>query len=372
MQTQLHDMRTELINRVRNLLKGCLGATPYSAEVSLRNRLITGGPLSLGVQTGVAYGLLFCLLPLVFFGWQPLLFCLSVYGSLYAAWATTIARLTSAKVLETIEYRIVPALSKEAVANIDDELGRRFKETRISLISWIAAIVGAVAVGCAISRDVPHTSLFQIVWWSVGWLLLFVTAARTTLVARFYRVFAEHLNAVQDIYVLDPAHSTLVKSIAAVGQHVLFFWVGIAVSIALLIPFVSLGSNLLGSDLASEFPYFKWRSLLLLPRDSWFVWIVVPITTFFSIPVGSYVFLRSESAIRKAVSEAVYKTLRATEFEIDDLFARRSDLNVSEWNRVHELQVFAQVPSNGRFLPKLLHQRAELAGPTHCTDSAAP
>jgi hypothetical protein len=328
MQTHRPHERIELTKRVTDLLKGCLGAVPDRTK-----SLVTGGPVGIGLQIGVLYAILFCLLPAVFFDWQPLLFCVSVYGSLYVAWATVIARLTSAKVLEEIECRIVPALSGESIDSINNEITRRFKEAPLTLISWTVAIGGATAVGWAISRDLPHVPFLQVAWWCVGWLLLFATGARATLVARFYRIFAEHLKGEPNIYMFDPARSTLVKSVAAVGRHILLFWLGIAVSIALFVPFISLGSHA-----TSEFPYFNWHSLLSLPTHSWFAWFLVPITTFFSIPLGTYIFLRSETAIRKAVNGVVDRTLRWTECEIADLFARRSNFSGSDLRRVHELR----------------------------------
>jgi hypothetical protein len=270
--------------------------------------------------------------PRVFFE-QPErhLFWLSVYGSLYAAWATTIARYTSAKVLDIIKCRIVIALSKETTEKINSDLDRRFKEKRLLLLSWSVAILGAAAAGWTISRDVPDAS-FQVAWWCIGWLFLFVTAAKTTVVARFYYVFAEHLRDEQPhIYALDPARSTLVKDIAAVGHHILLFWVGIAISISLLIPFVSVGADM-GSGLRD---YSNWRSLLSV--HSAFALLVVPITSIFSLPFGTYVFLRSENAIRTTVNRVVRTTLRSAEREIADLFARRSELSESQWRQVNEL-----------------------------------
>jgi hypothetical protein len=219
------------------------------------------------------------------------------------------------------------------------------------LVSWSVAILGAAAAGLAISWDVSHVPFqdvshvpfqmaisfvshvpFQIAWWCVGWLYLFVTAARATDVARFYYVFAEHLDEEdQHLYVFDPARSNLVKAIAAVGQHILLFWVGIAVSIALLVPFVSIGSNV-GFGLHD---YSNWLSLF--NAGSAFAWVVVPITSVFSLPFGTVVFRRSENAIRKAVAEVVHNTLRSTEREIADLFAQRTELSESKWRQLHEL-----------------------------------
>jgi hypothetical protein len=340
MQESPHDPSAELAKRITDLLGGNLGASPFQFGIvgPLRTTLIPVGPLWIGLCVGLAYGLLFCALPSLFLLGkpEPHLFWSSVYGSLYAAWATAIARSTSAKVLETIKYRIIPLLSKEISDRIDKDLAHRFKRKRLLLVSWSVAILGAAAAGLAISWDVSHVPFqdvsnvpFQIAWWCVGWLYLFVTAARATDVARFYYVFAEHLDEEdQHLYVFDPARANLVKAIAAVGQHILLFWVGIAVSIALLVPFVSIGSNV-GFGLHDYSNLFHARSA--------FAWVVVPITSVFSLPFGTVVFLRSENAIRKAVAEVVHNTLRSTEREIADLFAQRTELSESKWRQLHEL-----------------------------------
>jgi hypothetical protein len=170
-----------------------------------------------------------------------------------------------------------------------------------------------------------------VAWWSVGWLFLFLTAARSTDVARFYYFFAKHLDEEPNIYLFDPARSTLVTSIAAVGQYALLFWFGILIAIALLIPFVSIGSDLPSRN------YSDWS--FWLPARSAFAWLVVPIASAFSIPFGTMVFLRSENAIRKAVDKVFHTTLRSTEREIADLLARRGELSESQWKRVSELEV---------------------------------
>jgi len=334
-QKSLHDPKAELTKRITDLLGGCLCASPHQFGIpgTLQTTLIPVGPLWIGFYVGLAYGLLFCVLPALFLLGkpEPHLIWLSVYGSLYAAWATTIARSTSAKILETIKYRIIPLLSEETSDRINKDLAHRFKRERLLLVSWSVAILGAAGAGWTISQ-VSHVP-FQIIWWCAGWLYLFVTAARATDVARFYYVFAEHLDEEeQHLYVFDPARSTLVKAIAAVGQQILFFWVGIAVSIAILVPFIIVGSRvgLFGLSDGSH-----WCSLQN-PRSA-FALFVVPITSAFSLPFGTIVFIRIEIAIRKAVAKVVHNTLRSTECEIADLFAQRSELSESKWRRVHEL-----------------------------------
>jgi hypothetical protein len=319
----------DLARRVSGLLNGCLGAWPFppTAGQPPKKKLIPDWLK--GLCAGLAYALLFCALPFVFVERPELhLLWLSIYGSLYAAWATIIARLTSAKILEIINRRVIPELSQETADRIDRDLAVGYKESRLSGVSWTVAILGAAAAGFAISLDAPH-SPFQIAWWSVGWLFLFVTAARATDVARFYYFFAKHLNEERNIYVFDPARSTLVRSIAAVGQHFLLFWFGILLAIALLIPFVSIGSDWPSRN------YSDWH--FWLPAHSAFAWLVVPIASAFSIPFGTMIFLRSENAIRKAVDNVFHTTLRSTEREVADLLAR-GELSDFESKRLSQLE----------------------------------
>jgi hypothetical protein len=285
---------------VTKLLDGCLGALPYRSG----GKLPLAGRVVLGPATGLLYALLFCALPwLLFEHPEPHLFWLSVFGSLYAAWATTIARSTSGAVLALITSRIIPALSAETSQNIDSELARRFTQKQLLIVSWAVAILGTVAAAYAITRDAPDAPFIQVAWWSVGWLLLFFTAAKTTNVARFYYVFADRLEHERHFYVLDPARTALVSDIASVGRTILLFWAGISISITMLMPFSSLESY--------DLLHFDWHSFL--SRHTAFELLVLPITSVFSIPFGTYVFLHSESAIRKAVDKAVHATPRSTE-----------------------------------------------------------
>lgn len=331
---QKDDPAAELMKRVAGLLNGCLGARPFPRRtVSPRQgRWTDGQPILFGVLVGLAYALLFCVLPFCILRYafdrppDPHLFWLQVYASLYIAWATTTARAASADVLRIIGRSIVPQLSPQAAKRIDDDLANGFEERRLSVVSSTVAVLGAVAAGYAISRD-AHAGPAELVWWCLGWLFLFVTAARSTDVARFYSCFAKHLDGEPNIYALDPARSILVRGVAAVGWRILVFWFGILLAIPLLLPFVSLGTG--------------WRDYgdtsFWLPNAT-FVWLVVPITSAFSIPFGTMVFLRSEKAIRTAVNTVYYATLRATEREGTDLFARRGALDEAQWKRLEVLE----------------------------------
>jgi hypothetical protein len=67
------------------------------------------------------------------------------------------------------------------------------------------------------------------------------------------------------------------------------------------------------------------------------VLLVVPTASFFSLGVGTIVFLSSERNIRYVVNEVVASTLRTTERETVDLFNRRGELDQAGWNRLKEL-----------------------------------
>src|SRR5512139_4086833 len=103
------DAAAELTKRVTELLNGCLGALPFSSRTRppVWASLTSNRPFRLALLTGSAYALLFCALPWAFVERPaPFLIWLSIYGSLYAAWATWIARATSDRVLRIIKLRL--------------------------------------------------------------------------------------------------------------------------------------------------------------------------------------------------------------------------------------------------------------------------
>lgn len=98
-----------------------------------------------------------------------------------------------------------------------------------------------------------------------------------------------------------------------VGRRVLLFWFGIACAVVTLFIFV------------------RFSDLRL------FALLVVPTASFFSLGVGTIVFLDSERDIRHVVNEVAASTLRTTECEIADLFNRRGELDQAGRDRLKEL-----------------------------------
>jgi hypothetical protein len=301
--------------RISSLLSGSLGATLGASRLPrLTLPLRTSSPIIYGLCAGLLYAVVFCGVPWLVPKPNCTLFWLSAWGSVYFAFAVAMAMTTSSSILKVIESNVLPALSERAASAIDEDLTGRFKAMRVSVVSYSCALIATATSVVAIRHDVPSASWAEVAYWSLGFALLYLMAARTTDVARFYGTFADHLKIDADrLYALDPARSVLVTQIAMVGRRVLLFWFGIACSVVTLFIFV---------------PFSDLR---------WFVLLVVPTASFFSLGVGTIVFLDSERDIRHVVNEVAASTLRTTECEIADLFSRRDELNEAGQDRLKEL-----------------------------------
>jgi hypothetical protein len=246
---------------------------------------------------------------------EPHLFWLGIWGALYLGCAVYTSQLATERVLTIVAKDMVPALSPESAEIISTELSRRFSRARVHLISWPVALVGLALASMALWQDMgsgarDYRNLeAQFVFWAIGWLNLFLTAARCTYVAQFYLVFAQQLAAEPDkLYPLNPSASPLVRNVSAIGRTIFAFWIGISISILSLAPLFTLGERLAALDL----PDWMVSSRLNLP--DWegvplFGLIVMPITLSFSLLFATLVFVRSEGAIRYAVDRATGSAL---------------------------------------------------------------
>jgi hypothetical protein len=339
----------KLEKRVTDLLEGSLGLSilPDSvirARPSGQRSLFRDDYLA-GLQIGLLYALFFCAIPWLLsivshapfleFSWS--LFFLQIYGSFWSGWATASTRMASSSILKTVKSSIIPELSAETAEAIYQELTRRFERARLLYVSWGLAVLCAAVAGGLIYCDAPRDAkppIGEIVWWSVGWWILFATAAKVVNVGSFYRVFAAHLeDEPERLYAIDPARSTLVINIASIGQTMLLFWFGIAVSIVVIIPFAAFGSPATNYSTAAKFisslPYLANKSFVLAE---------VPIAGFFSIGLGTIVFLRNEAAIRRAVKKASASTLRLIEMEVGNLSELLTSPQAASLERLEKLK----------------------------------
>jgi hypothetical protein len=298
----------DLRARVESILSGVLGALPRGSYLSYRARVgIMSGPVS-----GVVYALLFAGIPWFIPGTPRVMLELALWGAVYYGFAAFTAQLTSASVLRIIECNILPELSEIADKAINDDLAHRYRPFRLNTVASCVALAATLASAFAVKHDVEEASWGVVIWWSVGFFYLYFTAARTTDVARFYGSFAAHLKLMPEkIYSLDPARSIFVTHVASLGRRVLIFWTGIAAVILTLYPLFYL-----------SLPYF--------------VLLVVPIASFFSLAFGTIIFLASEFEIGRAVTGVLSSTLRSTEQQIAKLLGR-ADLTEAESAKLKDL-----------------------------------
>jgi hypothetical protein len=342
-----------LKRRIADILDGSLGLDvfPASWSAAWRSRepiIAHNRPYLAGIRVGLFYALLFCATPwLAYLGFrssfsQPSwpLFFLQIYGSFWSAWATATTRMASSSISRTIENDIIPELSDGTAEAITRDLTHRFERRRLLCVSWCIAFVGAACAGYLVNQDVsristiPKPLIGEVIWWSLGWAVLFATAAKVVNVSSFYRVFAARLvDDSEKLYALDPARSPPVINVASVAQRMLLFWLGIAVSIGVVIPF-----SVKDWSLWLRTGHFSELLGLDLAHNS-FVLAYVLLTTVFSIGVGTMVFLRSETAIRQAVTKVTNRTLRSIEFKVADLSDKFGDADrarLTELNALHK------------------------------------
>ncbi len=293
----------------------------------------TQSPLINGLLLGGTYAFVFAVAPWLLskfrlsigaYAWgNHTLNLLSVWGAAYFLFAATAASLASAALSDVIQNEILPGLSPAATVLVDQKLAQRFQTKRIAFNSTAIALVCTLASVWMLDRGnyLKHVSSLQLVWWSCGFFVLYLTAARVTDIARFYGVFAETLACNEHTtYLMCPSHSLQVDKTAAAGRIVLCFWIAITLSIVTLLP-----STLFLKE--SE-------------RPITFAYVLAPVATFFSLGVGTSVFLRAERNIRRFVQSQVDAMLASLEKETNQLLRRHEHLLEVEWSKLRELQAF--------------------------------
>jgi hypothetical protein len=179
----------------------------------------------------------------------------------------------------------------------------------------VFASVGALYHDQALNKWSDKYPYALFAWFLLGYFFLFFTAARVTDATRFYEILAEALSMERaQICPPDPSHSAIVMRVASIGRRILLFWLGIAFSVLTM--------------------------LIFLPPFPHFAGAVVAIASFFSIGLGTIVFLRSEMHIASAVYDVIISTLRDTEAEIMRLGGSLASLTSDGSERLKELVEF--------------------------------
>lgn len=325
-----------LKTRLDGLLQGSLGLKiypnlPFLSQSEGQEMRFSSRPFIAGARMAAVYLVFFAALPWLVFRHsdggsvslriEPLI-VLQLYGALWSGWAVASTRVANRYIFGTITGDLIPALSPEAIVYVNLQLDSRYTEPkprrRLFLLSWGIGAAAAAIAGVLVSRDLPEAfkpSVGQILWWCLGWTLLYTTAAKVVIVSRFYEIFADALaDGRQQLFWLNPAESAVVEAIAKVGRQMLLFWLAVALSIALIVPFVLYIAWFFGDHSVDHIAFLR-RSM----SDNSFMMAHLAGAAFFSIGIGSLVFLRSEATLRRAAGTASAAALRLIEDEVGGL-----------------------------------------------------
>lgn len=316
-------------------LNGNLGASPRRQNVAgWRKRL---SPISLGVLNAAVYAVVACVLPFVvslvvmrssfrdigFLRNYPYdtLALISFWGAGYLGFANVVARSSSARVSRLMRDELTPLLSDATCRRIRADLAAEFPQSRLNIVCLSVAAVAAAASCIAIYEDLftgwslSVLPVGESIAFSLGFFVLYVVSARTTDAARFYSLFAKNIEPDREgAYTADPSHSALIITLRVLSREVYAFWCAISASVLSLL-------------------FIFW-----LRPTVYFTIAVVPVATFFSLGVGTLVFLRSEADLATFVRRASSTRLREIERDIEALLARRSAMRPPEWARLDSLK----------------------------------
>jgi hypothetical protein len=308
------------------------------------------GALSFSLRVMVLMSVLWLGIPLVYGLYSPGVMTLAIYGVLWSGWSAGTSVLTSRAVSDIVERRILPQLPDSALVELADDIEARFPAWRRRAITWGVGAAAASVSAWLIHGDaslmlidsrheVPlWTILVQ--WWP-EWLILFAAAASVVQVSTFYRLLPRHLTpALTSSFRLDPANAALIQAMASVARVILVFWLGIALSVAILLPASTW-------DWAHAFPAASppgsmstFYRQLVGPRHTipWFVMIEVTVTCSLSLGLGVIVFLFAESGLRSAAREARLATLERIEAAAGVLLANLRTLDEVQLKRLNDLR----------------------------------
>lgn len=293
---------------IDTILRKNLGAAPGLIERDLGAQGFAGA-----VFLSILFFLAFVASPLAI-GWftgaqtDLTLVGLSVWGTGYLFFASWTAKATSVRVRAEFgalwRHMETEGWAEGAVA----EIRRKFDNRLPDVIAFVASVIGLLFTVAALATDKNHLAIHLgwlehppagsvsflffnlritdpdvLAWeWIIfgcSYFILYYISARTTYVATFPVSVTRALSgaAIEGHY--DPQQAASVTYCLDISRTVLLFWAGISISVATLPLFFSSLGN--------------------------FIQIVVSTSMFFSLGVGTAVFIISEQQVRRAVRDAV-------------------------------------------------------------------
>lgn len=284
------DQRQHMLAALEGLLAPAMGI-----RLTPRRSTRTRPPLFVTIEWLIAYPLVWGLIAFLLPSYgpsQPQLVSLLCWGACYFAAGIYLSHAATARILETARLDILPHVSEEYAAAVAADIERRdHRGWLIVLPLAVAAISVPVAlytVGLGLKPPVAATGRFysgELLIFAISYFVYFYAAAAAVVAARFHSVFAGqlHLEASR-FYVLRAADSPLVRGLAKLSGQVLAFWAMI---------FLAIVSIMLLALVPGAYR---------VPLNSPLLSVLVPVTGFFSLGLGTLVYLRTEANIRATLN----------------------------------------------------------------------
>ncbi len=334
-----HRTATEALDAI---LCGDLGLDVPYWLLFLKRRRTDAPPMGAWGRTAFIFAamlVVFCGLPLLVPAlWlPPYLLVHQVYSALWAAWATYSSTIASGAAAAMVKREIIPHLSPEADAALTSELETRFRPARIKARAWLAAVAAAALAGYLVWLDkavplVPAGDLVSledarpstpaIVLFAIGSAITFAAAARVVQTAAFYRVLPRYIDWNERLsFRLDPANTRPVWAVSTIARTMMLFWIGIAVSIALVLPATR-------GWFAFE-PSRGYQALVTLQ---------LTISSFFALVPSVAVFLAVEADVRAATRRQQLATLAPIERAANVLLSRIETAEAADEGEIKQLK----------------------------------
>ncbi|MDU9006887.1 hypothetical protein [Sedimentitalea todarodis] len=304
------------------ILNQCLGATP---RLSLEVGPGAGRALRLAILFFAAFVLLPLGIGLVRDDNPDLtLISLSAWGTAYLFFAAWTAKNASFRVAQDFAALWPYIETTDWIEEAIEEIEREFRGPRTEFIAVAAVLIGLVLTVLALAVDLGYLGLHwgwahpqgafslgilgltlerpDILYWEwvifgSSYAVLYYVSARTTFVATFLISITKRLEPKNLHEHYDPWQAPTVCYCLDMSRTILLFWAGISLSVATL--------------------------PLIFGTLEHFLQIVVSTAMFFSLIIGTTVFILSEQQIRRAARIAVIEKLETLSRDLSCL--RRAD-----------------------------------------------
>jgi hypothetical protein len=348
---RLISTRFAIIAWVPNMVAADMQGNPAREALNLTVKQILGSflgtglsrrqsqvsPMTAGILGSAFYSLIPLLQMLLVAGSRELI-VLSCWGAVYFGIVVALTRSTSLAVSEIVDLLVLPNISEGLAESVRTELSQRFVRTKIIVKSVVAA-GAAVLISCwSLHRQYSWPSLSL---WSIGFFILYFTAAQATITAQFYTCFGHSLRQYDtELFPMDPTASPAISALTRLARRILYYWFLVFLLVMSLLGIPKIIPGFVGASSTSDIDVL--------------IYAVVLVAGFFSFVFGSLVYFKFENDLRIDVERVRLATLLDLQAQYCRLFIKQASLSEEEQAYLEQIKVTADyLASSGNFKTSL-------------------